>query len=222
MTPEDGPTQPEDGNRKIFYGVRAISPPPLRVRVPHRQQSAEVRRLLADLSARVPAPCLATEERRSLSHSRRVACATIAHHSRVGIDVEYICPRRDIHGIFESFFGPMVKPVSPAAFYRAWTFGEAYFKAFGRLPDTENFARVVEHHADEGAYRVEFPESAAFGVLHSKPFDDFALTIVWEMADIASARGQTPTRILLGGFDGTGDVEIGHHSQLPLRKRQPV
>ncbi len=207
MTPEDGPTQPEDGNLKIFYGVRAISPPPWRVRVPHRRQSAEVRRLLGDLSARVAAPRPETEERSSLSHSRCIAAAAIARNGRVGIDVEYICPRRDIHGIFESFFGPMVKPVSPTAFYRAWTFGEAYFKALGRLPDTKTIARVVEHHSDEGLHRVQLSESAAVGALHSRLLDDFALTIVWQVADIASARDPTPNRILLGGFDRTGGVE---------------
>lgn len=189
MTPEDGPTQREDESLKIFYDVRAISPPPLCIRVPRRRQSAEVRRLLGDLSVRVPAPYPGSEEHSSLSHSRCVAAAAIAQHVRVGIDVEYMCPRRDTHGILEVFLGPIHKPVSPAAFYRAWTFGEAYFKAFGELPGAESLARVIEHHADEGLYRVARRENAPVGVLHSKPFDDFALTIVWELADNTGAAG---------------------------------
>lgn len=206
MTPEDGPAQPEIGNLKIFYDVRAISPPPLCVRVPRRRQSAEVRRLLGDLSARVPAPRPKTEERSSVSHSRCIAAAAIAHHVLVGIDVEYMCPRRDMHAILEVFLGPMDKPVSPAAFYRAWTFGEAYFKAFGELPGAQSLGRVIEHHADAGLYRVDRSETTAVGVLHSKPFDDFALTIVWEMVDTAGTPTPPPPQLLHDGRDGTGDA----------------
>ncbi len=208
MTPKDEPTQPEDGNLKIFYGVRSISPPPLRVRVPHRRQSENARRLLADISASAPEPWPEMGEHRSISHSRGVVAAAIAHGARVGIDVEYMCPKRNTGAILEVFLGPMDKPVSRVAFYRAWTFGEAYFKAFGRLPGAESLARIVEHHVDDGLYRIERRENAAVGVLHSKPFQNFSLSIVWEMADIASATNQSPARILRGGLDGAGVTRL--------------
>lgn len=197
---------PTHSDLAIFYGVRAMRPPPLRARVPHRQQSVAVRRLLASLSARVAAPEPRTRERSSLSHSRAVAAAAIARHGRVGIDVEYMCPRRDIQSIIEAFVGPMDKPVTPAAFYRAWTYGEAHFKAFGTLPDAESIERVMERHADEGVYRVPGPESAAVGVMHSKPFEDFALTIVWEMTDRAGGENRPPACLLQDGGNDTGDA----------------
>lgn len=171
---------PDDGHAEVFYGVRAIAPPPLRIKVPHRQQSIDARRLLADLSARVLAQKPETERHSSLSHSRSVVAAAIACQGRVGIDIEYMCPRRDIHAILGMFLGPVDNTVAPAALYKAWTFGEAYFKAFGELPDAESLARAVEHHADNGLYHVDRPDCPAIGIFHSEPLDNFALTLVWE------------------------------------------
>jgi phosphopantetheinyl transferase len=113
----------------------------------------------------------------------------------VGIDVEYMCLKRDTSAILDVFLGPQEKPVSLAAFYRAWTFGEAYLKAFGRLPGAKRLARVLNHHADEGTYRIDCGKNAVAGVLHCVPFDDFTLTIVWEMPDIA---GRAPPDYPLG------------------------
>ena len=202
-----------DINAEIFYGVRAISPPPLRIRVPHRQQSADVRRLLGDLSARVPAPYPESEERHSLSHSRGVAAAAIAHHGRVGIDVEYMCPRRDMHAMLEAFLGPMHKRMPPAVCYRVWTFGEAYFKAFGSLPGGKILGHVIDRPPDDGLYQLVRPVGAAVGVLHSQPFNEFALTVVWDMAEIAGAPNRPPALLLSGGLPDAGDTESKHHSR---------
>ncbi len=125
-----------------------------------------------------------------------------------------MCPRRNIQAILEAFLGPVDEPVSPAAFYRVWTFGEAYFKAFGELPAAEILGRVLEHHAWEGMYRVDRPESADVGVLHSEPFDDFSLTIVWELADIAGLPNQTPARLLHDQLGDSGEARLNtalHH-----------
>ena len=193
---------------KIFYGFRTIAPPPLSARISRGQQSAAARRLLSDVAARAPVPRIARAQHRSISHSRGIVAAAVAHGAHVGIDVEFMCPRRNGRAILAFFLGPLEKSVSPAAFYRTWTFGEAYFKVFGHLPDAERFARVREDHADEAVYKVETLGGAAVGVWHSKPFDDFALTIVWKIADMASTLGYPPTRILHDGFGRVRDGDI--------------
>lgn len=190
---------PDKSAVEVFHGVQAFAPPPLSARVQRRTQSEAARHLLAAVLARAPGPCAEMEEHRSISHSRGVAAAAIARGARVGIDVEYMCLRRDTSAILDVFLGPQEKPVSLAAFYRAWTFGEAYFKAFGRLPGSEALWRVIDVHAgdgaSDGAYRVDCGKNGAAGVLHCVPFDDFALTIVWEMPDVA---GRAPPDCPLG------------------------
>jgi phosphopantetheinyl transferase len=71
------------------------------------------------------------------------------------------------------------RPASLPGFYRAWTFGEAYFKAFGSPPGKETLAHVIEHHAGNGSYRLRHRENGAIGVLHSEVNGEFALTLVW-------------------------------------------
>lgn len=205
---------PQDTNVKIFYGVRAISPPPLCVRVPHRQQSAAVRRLLSDVMATARGSSVTSEQGDSLSHSRGVAAAATSGLGRVGIDVEYICSRRNIQAILEAFLGPLDETVSPAAFYRVWTFGEAYFKAFGILPEAEILDRVFRHHSGEGLYRADHHKSPGVGVLHSKPFDDFSLTITWELDDTPNAVIHPPAPLVHPGIGAGSDVPLAtalHH-----------
>ncbi len=115
-----------------------------------------------------------------------------------------MCPRRNGDAILALFLGTLDKPASPAAFYRVWTFGEAFFKVFGRPPGAETLAHVLEHHSDDGSYRVALPERGAVGVLHSKPFDDFALTIAWDMADTASGPKPCLKRTCKGLVGATG------------------
>ena len=190
---------PDESAVEVFYGARALAPPPLGARVPRRRQKEAVRYLLAEVSARAPVGCSSVTEYQSMSHSRRIVAAAIGRGGRVGIDVELMCPRRNTGAILEVFLAPMDNPVSLSAFYRVWTFGEAYFKAFGRLPGSEALSQVIDVHAgdgtSDGAYRVDCRKNGAAGVLHSVPFDDFALTIVWEMPDIA---GRAPPDYPLG------------------------
>jgi phosphopantetheinyl transferase len=81
--------------------------------------------------------------------------------------------------MLESFFGTTAEPVSLQGFYLAWTFGEAYFKAFGSLPGKETLADVIERQAGNGTYRLRHRENGAVGVLHSEVKGEFALTLVW-------------------------------------------
>ena len=169
----------EIGSVAIYYDTRTISPPPSRRRVAHAIQATAARRLLAELTARTHG--LDPDKRviSSISHSRGIVVAAITDDARIGIDVEYMCPRRNTPAMLESFFGTTAEPVSLPGFYRAWTFGEAYFKAFGSLPGKETLADVIERQAGNGTYRLRHRENGAVGVLHSEVKGEFALTLVW-------------------------------------------
>jgi len=172
----------------IYYDMRAISSPPLHHRVAHAIQATAARRLLAELTEHTPSLDPDKGAISSISHSRSVVAAAISNNARIGIDVEYMCPRRDTAAILELFLGSTAGPVSLQGFYRAWTFGEAYFKAFGSLPGKETLADIIEHHDRDSTYRLRGREIGAIGVLHSEMNGEFSLTIVWGLADVANAK----------------------------------
>jgi hypothetical protein len=169
----------EIGSVAIYYDKRAISPPPSHQRVARAIQETAARRLLAELTARTPVLDPDKGVNSSISHSRGVVAAAITDSGRIGIDVEYMCPRRDTRAILELFLGATAEPVSLQGFYRAWTFGEAYFKAFGSLPGKETLAHVIERQAGDSTYRIRHRENGTVGVLHSEENEAFALTLVW-------------------------------------------
>lgn len=169
----------EIGSVAIYYDTRTISPPPSHRRVAHAVQAAAARRLLAELTARTPGLDPDKGVISSISHSRGVVVAAITDNARIGIDVEYMCSRRNTPAILELYLGTTAEPASLPGFYRAWTFGEAYFKAFGSPPGKETLAHVIEHHAGNGSYRLRHRENGAIGVLHSEVNGEFALTLVW-------------------------------------------
>ncbi len=180
----------ETGSVAIYYDTRTISPSPLHQRVAHAIQATAARRLLAELTVRTPGLDPDKGLISSISHSRGIVAAAITDNARIGIDVEYMCPRRNTAAILDLFLGTMAEPVSLQGFYRAWTFGEAYFKAFGSLPGKEILAHVIEQHASDSTYQIHHRENGVIGVLHSEVNGEFALTLVWELADIANAENE--------------------------------
>jgi hypothetical protein len=109
----------------------------------------------------------------SKAHARSMAAAAVAAAGRVGVDVEFLAPGRAIGEIARFLLGEAVR--DEAAAYRAFTFREAYFKAFQSLPDRALMRAVAA--TDASLMRL----APGIGVLHMAPAPDFVLTLVWTM-----------------------------------------
>ena len=163
----------------VHYAVRLLADTPPGRRIARARQSAVAADLLAELRrcthlAAGPA---------SKAHSRALAAAAVAAGRRVGVDVEYLAPERNIRAVAQYL---MDAPVSDAAAaYRVFTFREAYFKAVGHMPG-RSLLRLV---ADAGAPRFDIPGGLA--VLHELVAEVFVLTLVWEGAG-APVRHELP------------------------------
>jgi hypothetical protein len=95
----------------------------------------------------------------------------------VGIDVEFMAPGRPIGAVVQF----LLKAPGPPAFddaraYRAWTFAEAHFKAFGALPEPGLLRIVLRAEARWGEPYAPQPGMRA---LHSAPASDFTMSVVW-------------------------------------------
>jgi hypothetical protein len=127
------------------------------------RQSAAAAALLAELQG-----AAGSVGASSKAHTRHwVAAATIAN-GRVGIDLEYVTPQRPIIEIAAWLMG--ARPSDRAAAWRAFTFYEAYFKAFGETPAPALMRSVAQGE-------TLLPGGAR--VLHAAPAADFVLTLVW-------------------------------------------
>lgn len=106
----------------------------------------------------------------SLSHSRGwIACAA-TEVGPIGIDIEHPRPRRDLHGIAASAFGPQeqarVTAAGDHAFYRIWTLREAIAKACGRgLALAADGRDRVHEGPDEGDWMTTL-EGTAWALSH--------------------------------------------------------
>lgn len=152
----------------VHYTARLLSGMPLGARIARARQSKAAADLLEDLRrgtqlAAGPA---------SKAHSRALAAAAVVAEGRVGVDVEYLAPERDICAVAR-YLMDAPAPEAAAA-YRVFTFREAYFKALGHTP-ARPLLRLV---ADAGAPRFETPDGLA--VLHEPVAEVFVLTLVWE------------------------------------------
>jgi hypothetical protein len=125
----------------VLFAFRAIGTPP-GARVARGAQSAAAEALLKALRARAGdanGPV-------SKAHARTLAAAALAPGGRVGIDVEYRQPGRDIVSIATWLAGPRV--MDEATAYRLFTFREAHFKAFGVAPDRALMLDVANARAE--------------------------------------------------------------------------
>jgi hypothetical protein len=121
------------------------------------------------------------------SHSRAMAAAAVAPNGHIGIDVEYRSPGRPIRAIVRLLAGEGAGDEKTA--YRVFTFVEAYFKAFARLPD-----RPLTHAVACATEPLIRPRGD-MGVLHIAPAQAFVLTLVW-------TGGGAPERISFDGAAG--------------------
>jgi phosphopantetheinyl transferase len=160
-----------NGFRHLRYMVQWIEP--TTVRHPKASQRA-----VADQITRKAGPDWRLWSR---SHSRGTIAVAAGNPplTRLGIDVEYADPRRpwrDIAAAYLPDLGPD-EDLDPQAVCRAWTFGEAHFKAFGSPPAPAILTNVIRapEPGDEpvafGARRYWYSERLP---------EDFWLTLVWE------------------------------------------
>lgn len=95
------------------------------------------------------------------------------------MDVEYDAPGRPIAEIAAIYLGEAPAELTARAFYRAWTVGEAWVKAFGGRPDAELLRRVLAHDAPDGQV-YSLGEAA---VMHDTPAPGFLLSLIWSPPD---------------------------------------
>jgi hypothetical protein len=162
----------------VHYAVRLLAGVSLGARIARARQSAAAAELLADLRRRAHLAA----GRASKAHSRALAAAAVSQ-GRVGVDIEYLAPERDICAIARHLMDAPAP--GPGGAYRVFTFREAYFKALGSMPD-RSLLRLV---GDVEAARFEIPGGLA--VLHEPVGEVFVLTLVWEGGG-ASVRHELP------------------------------
>jgi hypothetical protein len=148
------------------YAVRRLPDFEPGARPPKALESAAARALQAELD---PHPAMV-----SRSHGRGLIAATVAHPpiTRLGIDIEWIDPRRRMAAITEHYLGA-AEAVTPEQFFRGWTFGEAWFKAFGRDPEPELIRIAGGNRSDEPVVVGEA------WLLQSLPEPGFVMSLVW-------------------------------------------
>ncbi len=110
----------------------------------------------------------------SRSHGRGLVAAAVAGPpvSRLGIDIEWVDERRRMGAITEHYLGS-AEAVTPEQFFRGWTFGEAWFKAFGRDPEPD-LIRIAGGNTSD--------EPVAVGgawLLQSLPEPGFVMSLIW-------------------------------------------
>ncbi|MBX3479412.1 MAG: hypothetical protein KF842_03360 [Caulobacter sp.] len=130
-------------------------------------ESAAARALQAELD---PAATLF-----SRSHGRGLVAAATARPpvTRLGVDIEWIDPGRRMAEIAEHFLGVPAPDLTPEQFFRGWTFGEAWFKAFGADPSPD-LIRIA------GANRSTEPVAVGEAwLLQTLPEPGFVLSLVW-------------------------------------------
>jgi hypothetical protein len=173
----------------IFYAAREMETPDVAGRPARSAQSLAARGLaeaLAQAAGLAEAPDLA----QSRSHCRGFVAAAVGAGSglRLGVDLEYDAPGRPIAEIAALYLGAPVPDLSPGAFYRAWTVGEAWVKAFGARPEAALVRLVLDREVADGrVYRLG--EAA---VMHDTPAPGFRLSLVWSHAETYAA----PCRLL--------------------------
>jgi 4'-phosphopantetheinyl transferase len=159
---------------RITYSAAAITGASLSERVPHRVQSRAANALLAGLAGAVT----------SKSHSRSLVAAAAgdAVSLKLGIDIEWKSQHRPFDAIMKSLVPGLTCRLDAAAFYRAWTFLEAYFKAFQELPDPAD----IEVVAASDVRNLPQPIGNGAWALHHSVLEAFELCLVWQSPDLCA------------------------------------
>lgn len=109
-------------------------------RVPRSQQSEAAHALLEGLRRRL---AVSVE---TISHSRAAIAAAVGEGDglSLGVDIEWVRKDRPFSALAGFAFGVMRSGWRPIEFYRTWTFHEAYFKAFQRVPPVADLRTVAD------------------------------------------------------------------------------
>lgn len=128
---------------RISYATTFLPVADMRARMPRKLQSLAARELQDFLSAGI-APHVS-----SRSHSRAALAAAIgdADIHALGIDIELIEQGRPFTALARFLVPDASTDIGAREFYRCWTFAEAYFKAFQRLP-TERHLHTIGQMPD--------------------------------------------------------------------------
>ena len=147
---------------------------PLTARRPLADQRAD-----ADKCMQRIRDALGAEDLRSRSHSRGLAAATAASGpSALGLDAEYADSRRPWPAIIAHYAqAPRIEGAPVDALCRGWTFLEAWYKAFGAWPSSEQVCEAVGAQPESPA-----PVSAGEDIyrFHMTPAPGFSATLVWK------------------------------------------
>lgn len=157
------------------YAVRRLPGFEPGARPPKALESAAARALQAELDR--------TAAVFSRSHGRGLVAAAVAGPSvtGLGIDIEWVDERRRIAAIAEHYLGA-AEAVTPEQFFRGWTFGEAWFKAFGRDPEPD-LIRIA------GGNRSDEPVAVGEAwLLQSLPEPGFVMSLVWATGAVTDLR----------------------------------
>jgi hypothetical protein len=123
---------------------------------------------------------------RSKSHSRTMIAVAVgdAPGLRLGIDVEWKKPDRPFEAIAGLYLDVAGASIGADAFYRAWTFGEAYFKAFQKDPGPSALRQIL---ARSSADPVRLGADGPW--VYQRPLgDDYQMTLVWQTRNNGSCR----------------------------------
>jgi hypothetical protein len=155
--------------RAIRHAVRRLPGYSPGQRPPKALESSAARALQAELD-----PHAALFSR---SHGRGLIAAAVAGPpvTHLGIDVEWIDPRRRMAQIAEQYLHAPATP-TPEQFFRGWTFGEAWFKAFGADPTPD---LILIAGANTAAEPVAVGDA---WLLQSLPEPGFVMSLVWKRA----------------------------------------
>ncbi|HWY14498.1 MAG TPA: hypothetical protein VNX86_05075 [Rhizomicrobium sp.] len=155
----------------ILYATLILPARKAGERLARRHQSAAAQRLLEVLGDGFAA------HTKTVSHSRHAIAAAVgdAVGLSLGIDIEWMCPDRPFAAIAGLLLDPPPAQIGAAEFYRGWTFSEAWFKAFQRLPPERDLRAIVTRPACNDVQ--DLPDGAQF--LQLVIAGEFQLSLVW-------------------------------------------
>jgi hypothetical protein len=157
----------------VLYAIATIPSADIHARLPRKLQSEAAAKLAARLSGLAGLP-----GRISKSHSRAVVAVASADAevSGLGIDVEWMRPDRPFDAILRSFAPTLAGAVDADAFYRAWTYLEAHFKAWQRWPGEAEIEEVLVTPPSVAPWQTR----AGNQILQQRVAGDFQLTVLWQ------------------------------------------
>lgn len=161
---------------RIVFSLAQIPAAEPGQRVLRSVQSVAAERLASALRARFGEP-----GRQSRAHSRNMVAAAAgrARNLYLGVDVEWEGDNRNIAGLTRVLLPSGTAALGRAEFYRAWTFYEAYFKAFQRSPAESDIVDISAGLTGQRAL------SSGVGVLQMGHGPGFQFCLVWQSEEKA-------------------------------------